>query len=85
MGDEARPGIVHRLDKDTSGLLVVAKRRPAHEALSKQMGARTMLKEYLAVVWGRPAPATGVVDAPIARDPRDRQRMAGLRRAPYHW
>ncbi|HVF99310.1 MAG TPA: RluA family pseudouridine synthase, partial [Chloroflexia bacterium] len=76
MGDEARPGIVHRLDKDTSGLLVVAKRRPAHEALSRQMSARTMLKQYLAVVAGKPNPPSGIVDAPIARDPRDRQRMA---------
>jgi 23S rRNA pseudouridine1911/1915/1917 synthase len=76
MGDEARPGIVHRLDKDTSGLIVVAKRRSAHEALSRQMAGRTMLKEYVAVVAGKPRPPAGVVDAPIARDPRDRQRMA---------
>ncbi|HET9495730.1 MAG TPA: RluA family pseudouridine synthase [Chloroflexia bacterium] len=76
MGLEARPGIVHRLDKDTSGLIVVAKRRSAHDALSRQMAARTMLKEYLAVVVGTPRPEQGVVDAPIARDPRDRQRMA---------
>jgi 23S rRNA pseudouridine1911/1915/1917 synthase len=76
MGDEARPGIVHRLDKDTSGLLVVAKRRPAHEALSRQMSARTMLKQYLAVVAGKPSPPSGIIDAPIARHPRDRQRMA---------
>ena len=76
MGDEARPGIVHRLDKDTSGLIVAAKRRSAHEALSSQMAARTMLKEYIAVVVGTPRPPQGLVDAPIARDPRDRQRMA---------
>ncbi|MFL5733801.1 MAG: RluA family pseudouridine synthase [Chloroflexia bacterium] len=76
MGDEARPGIVHRLDKDTSGLIVVAKRRAAHEALSKQMAARTMLKEYVAVVEGTMVPPAGVINAPIARDPRDRQRMA---------
>jgi len=76
MGDEARPGIVHRLDKDTSGLMVVAKRRSAHENLSRQMAARTMLKEYVAVVAGTPRPPRGVIDAPIARDPRDRQRMA---------
>lgn len=76
MGDETRPGIVHRLDKDTSGLIVVAKRRAAHEALSRQMAARSMLKEYVAVVEGKPTPPSGVVDAPIARDPRDRQRMA---------
>lgn len=76
MGDEARPGIVHRLDKDTSGLIVVAKRRAAHEALARQMAARSMLKEYVAVVEGKPSPPSGVIDAPIARDPRDRQRMA---------
>lgn len=76
MGDEARPGIVHRLDKDTSGLIVVAKRRAAHEALSRQMAARTMRKEYLALVRGKPELASAVIDAPIARDPKDRQRMA---------
>ena len=76
MGDEARPGIVHRLDKDTSGLMVVAKRRAAHDALSKQMAARTMRKEYLALVRGKPSPPSAVIEAPIARDPRDRQRMA---------
>jgi 23S rRNA pseudouridine1911/1915/1917 synthase len=76
MGDESRPGIVHRLDKDTSGLIVVAKRRAAHDALSRQMADRTMMKEYLAVVAGTPKPVAGIVDAPLARDPRDRQRMA---------
>lgn len=76
MGDEARPGIVHRLDKDTSGLIVVAKRRAAHESLSRQLASHDMLKEYLAVVAGRPRPPTGVIDAPIARDPSDRRRMA---------
>jgi 23S rRNA pseudouridine1911/1915/1917 synthase len=76
MGDEARPGIVHRLDKDTSGLIVVAKRRAAHEALARQMAGREMLKEYVAAVLGSPKPEAGIIDAPIARDPRDRQRMA---------
>jgi len=76
MGDEARPGIVHRLDRDTSGLIVIAKRRSAHENLSRQMAARTMLKEYIAVVAGAPRPLQGIIDAPIARDPRDRKRMA---------
>jgi 23S rRNA pseudouridine1911/1915/1917 synthase len=76
MGDEARPGIVHRLDKDTSGLIVVAKRRAAHDNLSRQMAERKMLKEYVALVMGRPNARAGVVDAAIARDPRDRQRMA---------
>lgn len=76
MGDEARPGIVHRLDKDTSGLIVVAKRRAAHEILSRQMAAHTMRKEYLALVRGKPVPAAGIIDAAIDRDPKDRQRMA---------
>jgi 23S rRNA pseudouridine1911/1915/1917 synthase len=67
---------VHRLDRDTSGLLVIAKRRQAHDNLSRQMSARTMLKEYVAVVAGRPRHPSGVIDAPIARDPRDRKRMA---------
>jgi 23S rRNA pseudouridine1911/1915/1917 synthase len=79
MGDEARPGIVHRLDKDTSGLMVVAKRRAAHEALSRQMAARTMRKEYLALVRGKPNPPAAVIEGPIARDPDDRQRMAIMR------
>lgn len=76
MGDTARPGIVHRLDKDTSGLMVVAKRRAAHEALAKQMASREMLKEYLVLVMGTLRSPAGVIDAPIARDPRDRLRMA---------
>ncbi len=76
MGDAMRPGIVHRLDKDTSGLMVVAKRRAAHEILARQMAERTMLKEYVALVLGTLRPPAGVIDAPIARDPRDRQRMA---------
>jgi 23S rRNA pseudouridine1911/1915/1917 synthase len=88
MGDEARPGIVHRLDKDTSGLLVVAKRRGAHEALTRQMAAHKMHKEYIALVDGHPKPVMGVIDAPIARDPRDRHRMAvvaGGRSARTHY
>ena len=88
MGDEARPGIVHRLDKDTSGLLVVAKRRAAHDALTRQMSKRTMHKEYIALVDGHPRPPEGIIDAPIARDPRDRHRMAvvaGGRTARTHY
>jgi 23S rRNA pseudouridine1911/1915/1917 synthase len=80
MGDEARPGIVHRLDKDTSGLIVVAKRRAAHEALARQMAGREMLKEYVAAVLGSPKPEAGIIDAPIDRDRRDRQRMAVVSR-----
>lgn len=76
MGDRARPGIVHRLDRDTSGLIVVAKRRPAHEALARQMSAHTMRKEYLVVVLGRPRSDEGVIEGSIGRDPHDRKRMA---------
>jgi 23S rRNA pseudouridine1911/1915/1917 synthase len=71
-----RPGIVHRLDKDTSGLLVVAKTDAAQASLMRQFGERTIEKTYLALVRGD-APATrGRVEAPVGRDPRDRQRMA---------
>ncbi|MEO8510152.1 MAG: RluA family pseudouridine synthase [Chloroflexota bacterium] len=71
-----RPGIVHRLDKDTSGLLLVAKTDAAQASLMEQFGSRTIAKEYIALVRGE-APATrGRVEAPVGRDPRDRQRMA---------
>jgi len=70
-----RPGIVHRLDKDTSGLLVVAKNDRAQLALTAQMAARTARKEYLALVQGRPPP-TGTIDAPIGRHPGRRKQMA---------
>ena len=73
---DIRPGIVHRLDKDTSGLLVVAKHDTAHAALVRQHQARTMRKEYLALVLGTPAPAGGLIDAPIGRHPRERKRQA---------
>jgi 23S rRNA pseudouridine1911/1915/1917 synthase len=70
-----RAGIVHRLDKDTSGLLVVAKTVTAQNELVKQLAARTMRRLYLAVVQGDP-PASGVIDAPVGRDVRARTRMA---------
>ena len=71
-----RPGIVHRLDKETSGLIVVAKTDAAQASLMRQFGARTVEKEYLALVRGvTPAPR-GRIEAPVGRDPRDRQRMA---------
>ena len=73
---DIRPGIVHRLDKDTSGLLVVAKTDSAHAALVRQHQARTMQKEYLALVLGTPTPATGLIDAPIGRHPRERKQQA---------
>lgn len=76
-GDPAiRPGIVHRLDKDTSGLMVVAKDDGTHRALARQFEERTIQRSYLGLVWGVPDPPTGVIDAPIGRDPRDRKKMA---------
>ena len=76
IGGELRPGIVHRLDKDTSGLMVVAKSSDAHVSISNQMKDRTVRKGYLALAWGRLEPAEGRIDAPIGRDPRNRKRMA---------
>jgi 23S rRNA pseudouridine1911/1915/1917 synthase len=75
VGDRARPGIVHRLDKDTSGLLVVAKDAATHAALAQQMKDRAMVKRYLTLVEGAMPTAEGVIDAPIGRDPRQRLRM----------
>ena len=71
----SRPGIVHRLDKDTSGVLVVAKNDTAHLALARQIQAQTFGKEYLALVWGDPGATPAVVEAPLLRDPDDRRRM----------
>lgn len=74
--DVSRPGIVHRLDKDTSGLLVVAKTPQAHATLAHQMAEHAMIKRYVALVEGYVSVPEGVVEAPIGRDPRFRQRMA---------
>ena len=76
VGGVLRPGIVHRLDKDTSGLIIVAKNGHAHASLSQQMKDRVVRKKYLALVKGRPEPQKGAIDAPIGRDPRNRKRMA---------
>ena len=76
IGGEIRPGIVHRLDKDTSGLMMVAKTHQAHIELSAQIKARQVTKGYLALVEGTPAPLQGKVDAPVGRHPRRRTRMA---------
>lgn len=70
-----RPGIVHRLDKDTSGLLVIAKDAQTHAALADQMRERAMVKRYIVLVEGRMDPPSGTIDAPIGRDPRNRLRM----------
>jgi 23S rRNA pseudouridine1911/1915/1917 synthase len=72
----ARPGIVHRLDKDTSGLLMVAKSDAAQASLMRQLGDRSIEKTYLALVRGEPPARRGRIEAPVGRDPRDRQRMA---------
>ena len=75
----ARPGIVHRLDKDTSGLLVVAKTESAHDHLANQFRAREVFKSYIALVHGHLEKDRGEIDQPIARDPRHRTRMAVVR------
>ncbi|MBQ9358537.1 MAG: RluA family pseudouridine synthase [Abditibacteriota bacterium] len=76
VGDAERPGIVHRLDKDTSGLMVVARTRQALEALQRQIAAREVSRTYLAIVLGDPDFTEAVIDAPIGRSPSDRQRQA---------
>ncbi len=88
VGGNLRPGIVHRLDRDTSGLIVVARNDKAQHAIQAQQQARTMLKVYLAVVEGRMKEPHGTIDAPIGRHPNDRLRMAivaGGRAARTHW
>lgn len=75
INDVLRPGIVHRLDRDTTGLLVVAKNEPAYHALQRQLKERTIRREYLALVHGQP-PDAGTVDAPVGRHPTERKRMA---------
>ena len=76
IGGVARPGIVHRIDKDTSGLLVVAKTDVAHEGLSKQFAAHSIDRRYLAIVSGVPKTAKGTVDAHLARSPANRKKIA---------
>jgi len=76
VGGPGRPGIVHRLDKGTSGLLVVAKRADVYEALVRQFAARSVSRRYLALVHGQVKPPRGVIGAPIGRHPRHRVRMA---------
>ena len=76
IGGVARPGIVHRIDKDTSGLLVVAKTDPAHEALSRQFAAHTVERRYTAIVAGVPVPPAGRISASLARSPANRQKIA---------
>jgi 23S rRNA pseudouridine1911/1915/1917 synthase len=78
-GGATRPGIVHRLDRDTSGLIIVAKTEQAHESLSEQFRAREVVKYYVALVHGATREDRGRVEEPIARDPRNRTRMAVVR------
>jgi 23S rRNA pseudouridine1911/1915/1917 synthase len=89
VGGEGRPGIVHRLDKDTSGLLVVARTERAYRALVEAMRAREVRRVYHALVWGDPRQASGTIEGAIGRDPRHRQRMSVVRRggrpAVTHW
>ena len=75
-GDPDRPGIVHRLDRDTSGLLVVARSEEAHRLLQQELAGRRIEREYLALVEGLPRARSGTIEAPIGRDPRVRTRMA---------
>jgi 23S rRNA pseudouridine1911/1915/1917 synthase len=81
-GEPERAGIVHRLDRDTSGLLVVARSEEAHGLLQAALAARLVEREYLALVLGRPPARTGTIEAPIGRDPQVRTRMAIAGNAP---
>ncbi|MDW7738726.1 MAG: RluA family pseudouridine synthase [Bacillota bacterium] len=76
IGGMIRPGIIHRLDKDTSGLLIVAKNDQAHRLLSGQLKSRTLRREYIALVAGKVMPAVGRIEAPIGRHPHHRKKMA---------
>jgi len=90
IGGVARPGIVHRIDKDTSGLLVVAKTDTAHEGLAKQFAAHSIGRRYLAIVRGVPTSSGGTIDAPLARSSQNRKKIAIVpegrgKRAVTHW
>jgi len=80
IGGVMRPGIVHRLDKNTSGLMVVAKTERAHASLTRQFAGRRVARAYEALVWGVPRPRTGKITGNIGRDPKNRRRMAVVRR-----
>ncbi len=79
-GNSPRPGIVHRLDKDTSGLMVIARNEKARLNLVEQFKSRSVIKKYLVLVKGKVVPERGAIDAPIGRDPADRKRMAIISR-----
>ena len=80
IGDSLRPGIVHRLDKETSGVMLVAKNRVSQAALAEQFRSRSVSKSYLVLVKGKLTPESGIIEAAIGRDPRHRQRMAVVSR-----
>lgn len=79
IGGELRPGIVHRIDKDTTGLMVVAKTEKAHTSLGKQFAAHAVTRVYKALVWGVPRLLAGTIDADLGRSPLNRQKVAVLR------
>lgn len=89
IGGEKRPGIVHRIDKDTSGLIIAAKNDAAHAALAAQLKDHSLARTYVCLVCGRIRDDAGTIDAPIGRHPTDRKRMAvtqkNARRAVTHW
>ncbi len=91
IGGVQRPGIVHRLDKDTTGAIVIAKTEQAHQHLQAQLKAKTARREYLGIVYGAPKTETGTINLPIGRHPIDRKKMAvvpvekGGREAVTHW
>ncbi|MDG2532369.1 RluA family pseudouridine synthase [Sphingomonas sp. HITSZ_GF] len=88
IGGEARPGIVHRIDKDTSGLMVAAKHDRAHVGLATQFKAHSIDRRYKAIVSGKPRTLQGIVDAPLARSPHNRKKVAIVnngKRAVTHW
>jgi 23S rRNA pseudouridine1911/1915/1917 synthase len=80
IGGERRPGIVHRLDKDTSGLIVAAKTDAAHRSLTVQFAAHSIDRAYKAICWGLPSPGQGEIAGRIGRNPRDRKKMAVVSR-----
>ena len=85
-----RPGIVHRIDKDTSGLLMVAKNDAAHNSLAQQLAEHSITRKYVAIVWDNLKENDGIVDAPIGRHPKDRKKQSVMyddtgKRAVTHW
>ena len=78
IGGESRPGIVHRLDKDTSGVMIIAKRMPAFQQLARQFKERRVKKEYLALIVGKPKDEHGIINRPIGRHRSDRKRMSSI-------